>query len=238
MGGGAAFLAMNENPNITALVAMAPAETNPSAISAASSITRPALIFSGINDCVAPPAEHQIPMYEALSSSCKTYLGIVGGDHCQFASPNFNCTFGQSTCSPQGTISASEQQADVLNNLLPWLDYYLKGICTQGEVFQSNVSNAAVFELSQNCTLGCGTGILNWSDKEFSIYPNPFYDQINYLVNSTLTDKYYIVVDGFGKIVIEGKLKPGHVSLNTKNWASGLYFFKVQDGGTIKIVKE
>jgi hypothetical protein len=237
MGGGAAFLAMNENTSITALVAMAPAETNPSAISAASMINRPALVFSGINDCVAPPAEHQIPMYEALSSSCKTYLGIVGGDHCQFASPNFNCTFGQSTCSPQGTISASEQQADVLSNLIPWLDYYLKNDCVRGETFQSNIADNVAFEVQQNCVLGCGVGILNESEKEFAIYPNPFEDQLNYLVNSTLIDKEYRVVDVFGKKIIEGRIASVNGSVNTENWSSGLYFFKVQDGISFKVVK-
>jgi dienelactone hydrolase len=237
MGGGAAFLAMNENPSITALVAMAPAETNPSAISAASTINRPALVFSGINDCVAPPAEHQIPMYEALSSSCKTYLGIVGGDHCQFASPNFNCTFGQSTCSPQGTISATEQQADVLSNLIPWLDYYLKNDCVRGETFQSNIAGNVAFEVQQNCVLGCGVGILNESEKEFAIYPNPFEDQLNYLVNSTLIDKEYRVVDVFGKKIIEGRIASVNGSVNTENWSSGLYFFKVQDGPSFKVVK-
>lgn len=237
MGGGAAFLAMNENPSITALVAMAPAETNPSAISAASTIDRPALVFSGINDCVAPPAEHQIPMYEALSSSCKTYLGIVGGDHCQFASPNFNCTFGQSTCSPQGTISATEQQADVLSNLIPWLDYYLKNDCVRGETFQSNIAGNVAFEVQQNCVLGCGVGILNESEKEFAIYPNPFEDQLNYLVNSTLIDKEYRVVDVFGKKIIEGRIASVNGSVNTENWSSGLYFFKVQDGPSFKVVK-
>ena len=58
MGGGSAFLAMQANPNITAMAAMAPAETNPSAVGAAANIQRPTLIFAGINDCVAPPADH------------------------------------------------------------------------------------------------------------------------------------------------------------------------------------
>ncbi len=227
MGGGAAFLAMNENPSITALVAMAPAETNPSAISAASTINRPALIFSGINDCVAPPAEHQIPMYEALSSGCKTYLGIVGGDHCQFASPNFNCTFGQSTCSPQATISAADQQASILNNVLPWLDYYLKGICTQGEVFQANATDASVFEMNQNCTLGCGAGILNESENEFAIYPNPVSDDLHWRGENKYWNQPYTVSDLQGRVVFKGKISNPSTLFNVSEWANGMYLLRV-----------
>jgi dienelactone hydrolase len=227
MGGGAAFLAMNENPSITALVAMAPAETNPSAISAASTINRPALIFSGINDCVAPPAEHQIPMYEALSSSCKTYLGIVGGDHCQFASPNFNCTFGQSTCSPQGTISATEQQADVLSNLIPWLDYYLKNDCVRGETFQSNIVGNLAFEVQQNCVLGCGAGILNESENEFAIYPNPVSDDLHWRGENKYWNQPYTVSDLQGRVVFKGKISNPSTLFNVSEWPNGMYLLRV-----------
>jgi predicted dienelactone hydrolase len=227
MGGGAAFLAMNENPSITALVAMAPAETNPSAISAASTINRPALIFSGINDCVAPPAEHQIPMYEALSSSCKTYLGIVGGDHCQFASPNFNCTFGQSTCSPQGTISATEQQADVLSNLIPWLDYYLKNDCVPGETFQSNIAGNVAFEVQQNCVLGCGAGITGQNDISFSIYPNPSSDVLRWHGDTRFVGQTFSIVDMQGRIIAQGNLNGTAEIISISNWSKGMYWLKV-----------
>jgi predicted dienelactone hydrolase len=227
MGGGAAFLAMNENPSITAMVAMAPAETNPSAITAASTIDRPTLIFSGINDCVAPPAEHQIPMYEALSSSCKTYLGIVGGDHCQFASPNFNCTFGQSTCSPQGTISATEQQADVLSNLIPWLDYYLKNDCAPGETFQSNIVGNVAFEVQQNCVLGCGAGITGQNDISFSIYPNPSSDVLRWHGDARFVGQTFSIVDMQGRIIAQGNLNGTAEIISISNWSKGMYWLRV-----------
>ena len=47
MGGGASFLATENNPNINTLINFAAAETSPSAISAASTITISSLIFSG-----------------------------------------------------------------------------------------------------------------------------------------------------------------------------------------------
>ena len=45
MGGGATILAASTNTSIKAIVGLAPAETNPSAIAAASNVTVPAIIF-------------------------------------------------------------------------------------------------------------------------------------------------------------------------------------------------
>lgn len=227
MGGGSAFLAMTYNTNITVLAAMAPAETNPSAVSAASSIQKPTLIFSGINDCVAPPVDHQIPMFEASASSCKSYLGIIGGDHCQFASPNFNCTLGQSTCSPQGTISAAEQQSSVLNNLIPWLDFYLKDNCAQGEVFQSNVSNSTSLELIQNCALGCGSDVQNRASLSFSLFPNPCSDELRWKGDAQWVGQSFSILDVQGRILAKGVLSKNSKITDISKLKSGMYWLNV-----------
>ncbi|MFN4818829.1 MAG: alpha/beta hydrolase family protein, partial [Ignavibacteria bacterium] len=86
MGGGCAFLAMQYDPQITALVSFAGAITNPSSVTAAMSIIKPSLVIAGANDCVAPPRNHQIPMYDSLAAQCKSYVSIIGANHCQFAS--------------------------------------------------------------------------------------------------------------------------------------------------------
>lgn len=227
MGGGSAFLAMTYNANITVLAAMAPAETNPSAISAAGNIQKPTLIFSGINDCVAPPADHQVPMFNASVSVCKSYVGIVGGDHCQFASPNFNCTLGQSTCSPQGTISTTEQQASVLNNLIPWLDFYLKDNCAQGEVFQSSVSNTTSFELIQNCALGCGADVYDSTSQPFSLYPNPSSDQLRWKGDAQWVGQSFLIMDVQGRTVAKGVLNKTSEVTDISKLKSGMYWLKV-----------
>lgn len=100
MGGGAAFIGMQQNPAITALAVLAPAETNPSAIGAASSVNAPSLIIAGANDCITPPSANQLPMYNALSGECKTYVSILGASHCQMSDFNFLCQIGEVTCSP------------------------------------------------------------------------------------------------------------------------------------------
>lgn len=127
MGGGASFLGAAGNTAITTVVNLAAAETSPSAIAACAQVLVPTLVFAGSNDCITPIAEHQQPMYEALTVPCRAFVGITGGGHCYFADNNFNCAFGELTCSPSPAITRA-QQHDVVNDFATlWLDHFLKG---------------------------------------------------------------------------------------------------------------
>lgn len=135
MGGGASFLAAAGNSPADAVFNFAAAETNPSATAAAALTNRPALIFGGSSDCIVLPAVQQ-GMYTNVNYSCKTFININDALHCQFANNNGLCSFGQIT---SGCNSSSITPAIVFNKvtslLLPFLDYYLKGICLRGEDF-------------------------------------------------------------------------------------------------------
>jgi pimeloyl-ACP methyl ester carboxylesterase len=135
MGGGASFLAAANNTNIETVIGLAPAETNPSAITAASNVSVPALVFSGSADGVTPPADHHIPIYQGFTSTCKSFVSITGGAHCYYANSNFNCDFGESTSSPNISITRAEQQTAVYSVLDPWLDFKLKGVCQSYAAF-------------------------------------------------------------------------------------------------------
>ncbi|MBL7924385.1 MAG: alpha/beta hydrolase [Bacteroidia bacterium] len=151
MGGGVAFLAIQYNPDITALAALAPAQTNPSASAAAQSHALPTLIFAGGNDCVTPAAQHSQLIYTSSSSSCKHYINLTGGSHCQFANSNFNCSLGEASCSPGPAISRAAQQALVNTYLLPWLNFRLKNDCQGWYGFQSSISTDPAISYLQSC---------------------------------------------------------------------------------------
>lgn len=152
MGGGATMLAAQNNNNIKTIIGLAPAETNPSAISAAENVNVPALILSGSSDGVTPPAEHHIPIYDALSSSCKSFVSLTGGAHCYFANTNVFCDFGEGSASSGITISRAQQQ-NLMNSLItPWLDYYLKEECLSYSNFQA-AAEANGLILTQSCTI-------------------------------------------------------------------------------------
>lgn len=126
MGGGAAFLGAAGNTGIRTLIGLAPAETDPSAVAAAASVTVPTLVFAGSEDCVTPIPQHQGPMYDALNAPCKAFVNITGGGHCYFGDASFTCTFGELTCGPDLTVSRGEQQDVVTDVMDLWLQLHLR----------------------------------------------------------------------------------------------------------------
>ncbi len=153
MGGGSAFLAAESNTDITTMVTFAAANTSPPSIAAANNVLVPSLVFAAENDCVAPPAVHQIPMYDSLGAACKTFISIKGGAHCEFANFNFNCSFGQSTCTPAPTITRSQQQDASSDFLKLWLEYYLKDMCNSWNAFNDSLSVSPRITHNQSCTI-------------------------------------------------------------------------------------
>lgn len=158
MGGGASFLGANA-PQVTTVVNYAPAETNPSAIAAAGNVQKPVLVFAGNQDCVTPPASNQLPMYNAVPSGCKAYIGIVGGGHCNFANSNFNCGFGELTCGGGGSLGRPGQQSIAQQYTLLWLDRHLKGDQSAGEQFDALMAQAQGITPQQE-TAGCLTDVV------------------------------------------------------------------------------
>lgn len=144
MGGGATILAAENNENIKTIIGLAPAETNPSAIAAATNVTVPALILSGSSDGVTPPVEHHLPIYDALVSPCKSYVSMTGGAHCYFANTDFACDFGEGSASTGITLSRAQQQTFMNSLITPWLNFYLKGDCEGYTQFQTAAATSGL----------------------------------------------------------------------------------------------
>lgn len=128
MGGGSSVLAAAAEPGFPdAVVGLSAAETNPSAVAAAAQVTSPFLMLAGEKDMVTPPSQHQLPIYNALASSCKVYAEIKGGIHCYYAQPDLACDFGETTSGSQPGISRAQQQQATYDIVLPFFEWHLKG---------------------------------------------------------------------------------------------------------------
>ncbi|MGB3079121.1 MAG: T9SS type A sorting domain-containing protein [Saprospiraceae bacterium] len=238
MGGGSAFLAAQFSPAVKTIATLAPAETNPSAIQAAASLHIPSLIFAGGNDCITPASAHQIPMYDSLQSSCKTFVSINGGSHCQMADNNFLCTFGEATCTPQPTITRADQHIVINRYLLPWLNYELKGDCLSGALFDSLITIDTSIIYTKTCVL-CNTTTYIEDPPNFNIevFPNPFHDKIYIQFNPSengtgnldlyLMNGCKIFSQGFSNVKANEKLK---LDLD-ENLPTGTYLLKVTVAG-------
>lgn len=165
MGGGASFLAAENNTSIETVIGLAPAETTPSAIGAAPNVSVPALVLSGSSDGVTPPVDHHLPIYNGLGSNCKYFVSATGGAHCYFANTNFNCDFGEGTSSSGISISRAEQHAIMFNYIKPWLAFKLKSDCQELTSFQSSLTTDPDITYLESCNLSApivsSTGGLN-----------------------------------------------------------------------------
>lgn len=224
MGGGASFLAIQYEPTISALATLAPAVTNPSSVTAAQSITVPSVIFAGANDCITPPAQHQIPMYDSLASSCKKLITITGASHCQFANYNFNCSFGELTCSPSATISDTVQHNIVSTLLIPWLDFQLKADCNAGTQFELLAGTSALVTTNQNCLLSC-TGINEVKEEDlFSVYPNPFSTETVIRFKKEMNGCILKLFDSQGRVIRQMIVSGREMRIHSDNLSDGIYF--------------
>jgi pimeloyl-ACP methyl ester carboxylesterase len=175
MGGGASLLGAADDPSITAVANLAAAETNPSAVAAAAGIAAPALLFSGGNDCVTPPEDHQIPMYDALASDCRARVTLDGASHCQFAEYNFTCLLGEGAC-PSPTITRQEQHDLTLSLLEPWLGYVLDDDLWSWFEFRSLLDSTPGVTYALACQ---PSSVEEWIPGALSLspaFPNPFSD--------------------------------------------------------------
>ena len=229
MGGGASFLSVPLNSNITTLVNFAAAETSPSAISASASISIPSLIFAGANDCVAPPTTNQVPLYNGLISACKTYISIFGASHCQMSNSNTLCSFGESTCTPAPTITRSIQHTKIFSYLLPWLNYQLKSDCSQGAIFDSQIISDTSITFQKNC-IQCDPSLsseFNSLDNEIVLLPNPANDFI-YIKGMAQKEYSFKILDTNSKIVLQLKITESQ-NIDISKLSSGVYFCEIVD---------
>ncbi|MBA3286161.1 MAG: T9SS type A sorting domain-containing protein, partial [Nitrosopumilus sp.] len=172
------------------------------------------------------------PMYDSLSSDCKTYLSITGGSHCQFAAYNLLCSIGESSCSPSPTITPSSQQTITFGLLLDWLDFYLKNDCNAGIDFQNSITIGMGITSNQNCMLICtGTDVVNYSSiKKIYIYPSIFNDKTFIKFNSNLKNGQLIIYNSTGQKVKQKKNITGkEIIFYRENLPVGIYFLHVID---------
>lgn len=227
MGGGSSFLALSYDPKIKSIVTFAAAETSPSAISAAAAIRSKALVFAGLNDCVTPPISNQQPMYSALLSDCKHYIGIKGGSHCQMAKSNAACSFGEASCTPTPAISRTTQHDIIDRFLVPWLNYTLKSACADGRSFDSTVLSDTTITFLKNCTLCSTSGASSLNVPQMKIFPNP---SNHYLHFEDIPESYshLSIMSLTGKILydidVDSKSK---ISIDISGYPNGTYLYRV-----------
>jgi len=229
MGGGCSFLACQNNTVPTCMVTFAEATTTPSSITAAKSVTIPALVLSGSADCIAPPSTNQIPTYDSLASGCKVFLSITGGGHCYFGDANTACSFGETMTSGCTHPLTRPLQHDVILDFVKlYFDYYLKNNSASWTVFNDSLNTSPRVTFLKSCTT---TGLPEDNISfNLNICPNPS--------NNIITANFYFkgsftlsVIDILGKKVIENITGNSNGSttqtIDIRSLPKGMYFMEL-----------
>ncbi len=231
MGGGATWLAATTSISVDCIAGLAPAETNPSAIDAASSVSVPAIVLSGSSDAVTVPADNHSPIFESTASACKYFVNIVEGSHCGYANSGSLCDFGELFFAG---LSREEQQQITHELLLAWFDVYLRDSSSSNEVLQ------LYDEMQGNTetTIECVVSVANSHAQGMLVFPNPCSESL-FLESDANGTKTYSVMDLTGRVVVSGTLmfSSGRAEVSTVLLPAGVYTMRVDDGSGVRFVK-
>lgn len=209
MGGGASLLAASSTNNVQAVVNFAAAETNPSAIDAASLVDVPTLIFAATEDCITPSASAQRPMFDVVPASCKAFVNVVGGGHCNFAASSFTCSLGELTCGPDLTITREEQHDVIMDFAGLWLDHFLRGDGAALNAFRDSVSLSDRVIAEHTCLT---TAVQEREGPDWSLAPVPANDVLNIL--SPPTGALFHLLDACGRVLRSGRVPAGGLDVS------------------------
>lgn len=231
MGGGAAWLAAASDPLIDAIVGLAPAETNPSAIAAASSVNCNSLVFSGSEDAVTPPADNHQPIFDG-TNGCKTFVSLTGGSHCGFIDSGTLCDFGEPL---GGSLARADQQEAYLTMMTAWLRYFLNGECVEA-LYTDYVTNHSFVSADPlaACML-CG----NVNDVEgnaINVFPNPNQGTFSIQWKNEMFNTIEIF-DAAGKRVLKQVILQQGFFNEAEKLKSGVYWVKLSGENSISTKK-
>ena len=82
------------------------------------------------------------------------------------------------------------------------------------------------------------TSIEELESSKVKLYPNPVINELNVIIDYHIIDEPYVIIDGLGRVVLEGKFKEGESTINLMELAKGIYYLKVSDSYSSKFMKE
>lgn len=235
MGGGCSLLSVQYSSLITTEVPFAAAETDPSAISSCENIRIPSLLFGGEKDCISPPADNQIPMYNNTPAACKAYAEVKGAKHCHWAMNAGKCTLGEATSCGFATDYKPTLKT-TMSLLLPWLNGYLYGQSDQLTVFNNTLHSSTSVTYLQSCSALNTTPLTAQQVvKPLRIYPVPVH--AGEMVNIELPfvpskPMAASITDGGSMKTAVIKLQSignSFVRLSTAGWQKGVHYIYIEN---------
>jgi len=238
VGGSAATFALQYYPLITTMVSLAAKETVPSAINAASLVTRPSVVIGGGKDCEAPIATNQLPMFNNIDSDCKTFINMFEATHCQFSQDFGSCANNMINCLPSNK-SWQFTTGNTNYLLISFLRFYMKSNAPALDKFEWKLGSKTVDWSYIFTCLQISPRIVSEDNSSentttMNFYPNPVNagSELNMVVASEESASAQIIICNLmGQVVVQKEIpleeSEQAVSIATDQIKSGYYMVTV-----------
>jgi len=70
------------------------------------------------------------------------------------------------------------------------------------------------------------------------LYPNPVLSVLNIKTEYNLINQPYTIIDGLGRVVLNGKLNEVESIINVEQLSKGIYYLKIANNSASKFIKE
>jgi surface protein len=86
--------------------------------------------------------------------------------------------------------------------------------------------------------LNCDLSTETFDTDVLKLYPNPVLSVLNVTVDSNFISQPYNIVDGLGRVVLNGKLNNVETAINVEQLSKGIYYLKLSDKSARKFIKQ
>ena len=86
--------------------------------------------------------------------------------------------------------------------------------------------------------LNCALDTEEFETNSFKLYPNPVVSVLNIKTDNQLINQPYTIIDGLGRVVLNGKLNDVESTINVEQLSKGIYYLKISGNSASKFIKE
>ena len=86
--------------------------------------------------------------------------------------------------------------------------------------------------------LNCALDTDEFETNTLKLYPNPVVSVLNIKTDHNFINQTYTIIDGLGRVVLNGKLNEVDTTINVEQLSKGIYYFKISGNSATKFIKE
>ena len=109
---------------------------------------------------------------------------------------------------------------------------YCNGATARGAIISTY--GWTITDAGLNCALDTG----EFETNSLKLYPNPVVSILNIKTDNYLINQAYSIIDGLGRVVLNGKLNDVESTINVEQLSKGIYYIKVAGNSATKFIKE